>query len=146
MTNEDLPNKKGAEEKAPTKDSMLTALINLTNNAGLEIGITIEVHGIIISGITIRASEYYNAVADQVGKANTNSDIGQKVIDTMSQSYHDIAEELTKEETSDDLPDANYIHLKDVTINTPNGLIHPPLWRTSLSSVDGFTIGQWKQD
>lgn len=127
-----------------TNDSFLTTLVSTVNGGDLTLGITLNVHGTVISGIMISAEEYIKGLGETL--KNSGSKIGQllgdKFINELSQNF-----KVPTDSEEEYIP--QLIHLKNAKFYTPNGGSIPNgegvYWRGKLSSVDGFIWGNLEQ-
>ena len=103
-------------------DRVLQILVSVVNKGGQELGITLNVGGLIVSGILISNKKYWED--SQPGLRDMLKESGEKV-DPQDELY--------------------YIHLKDAMYF--NAGEHPvPVggmwWRGKINSVDGFSLAR----
>jgi hypothetical protein len=121
-----------AEERSV--DPLLRLFTHRANKKGLELEITLEVGGLLISG-------YLTGVAKYCEKLEAQMSEGLARIDPTFN-----ADEVSDEEPATALPMANaedFIHLRDAWISglRSEPAIQAPVWRGRLSSVDAFVLG-----
>lgn len=118
-----------------TKDSTLEFFVTAANKHNFALDITLNVNGILISGTTISAQEYFESLGESFEDGN---EISQK-----------LAEELQKageaaEGGGDD--SIHFIHLKNTKIYLAESKGTPSkgkiLWRGKLAEIDGFFLGK----
>ncbi len=140
-------------------DGYLDWLANGPQEPKLEI--TINVHGVSITGIPITEDEYVELtkafLTDQMERAGHSresirqglveegippDEIRDEAVEAGWQSMYDNA--LGGFEPSGE--GSRYIHLQDVQVRGSGlGRYRAPVWRGRLSSVDGFTFGGPKE-
>lgn len=129
------------EGKYLERDIYLNTIIALIEhkNIQLEVGITLNVGGAIISGIAISRKKYLEGIVNAV--AGDDSDVAQ----LFGEIYGNFLEmEEDSEEETAAPPDYNFIHLKNVQIfgvNQEPISLNDNYWRGKLSAVDGYMIG-----
>lgn len=143
----DLENKR---KRLDSVDWFLTNLVNLANDAGVGIGITLNVGGTIISGTLVSGADYFKGFADQMASAFQDKEVSESIRKSYSE-YADLYPKRKLDENGDDVggeretPTPSYIHLQNAkffangqaTIPGEDGL----WWRGRLSAVDGFSLG-----
>lgn len=133
---------------------MLRALVNLTNHNGLEIGLTLHVSGIIVSGTLISFGTYLKSVAEFVRELRTpGSDVGAEAFavafDHLSDQYQagiaEIDPGVSEDEDAEPGEESSepYIHLRNAVVWAPGTQPTLPktLWRGRLSHVSAWSIG-----
>jgi hypothetical protein len=132
------------------KDSLLEHLIKFANTDALNIGITIFVNGIIVSGTLISSKRYFDGIIHQIYQSNNNTttsderDPKEAIKETFS-FMEDIRSKLDRKSIDQiSAEEVNYIHLEDakfyqsgLPITSEDGLF----WRGKISSIDGFIFG-----
>lgn len=125
-------------------DWFLQTLVNCVNKSTLEIGITLSVQGLVISGVLISGKAYFKEMPELVTAA-----CPEEFRESFKQ-FLAIPGTLYAGDTNENV-DINaalpqYIDLRDARIFTSN---NPPLptntgfhWRGLLSAVSGFSMGQ----
>lgn len=124
------------------EDRVLQILVSFAIS-NIEVGITLYVGGLIISGTIISAQKYFRLFSESMRTASGN--ISEGLIDAIASSF--APKEIVEEEI--DVSDAfkyqaPFIHLKDALIIQTSGSppeIKIPLTRIKIVSVDGFTLG-----
>jgi hypothetical protein len=138
-------------------DWFLQDLVNMANKWGLEIGITLNIGGSLISGIIISGDKYFKefALLFRSGFSNPKfENVGEKLeayIFEYSKIYA-FQEETEKNEKGKKESEDNkqkgpsFIHLSNARIYSHSGEPIPKnnsvLWRGKISSVDGFSLGK----
>ncbi|MDB6061290.1 MAG: hypothetical protein JWM78_1393 [Verrucomicrobiaceae bacterium] len=123
----------------PKADWLLSMLVSFANELSLELGVTINTGGAIISGTLIGGKTYLVELSEVFAKANGE----QAVNDALSQGILRNQNIYETDETPA-LPPA-YIHLRNARFWAPDGeslaATQGFLWRARLSEVSGFSIG-----
>jgi hypothetical protein len=124
-------------------DELFERLVHLTNTTDLEIGVTLHVNGLVITGKLISGATYWSLSARDLRERSVGS---RDLVDAMAQSMENVAAEYrdTLAEESDSHPMQGFVHLKDARTVTPKGGIPRAgaFWRGRLDSIDGFTLGE----
>lgn len=172
-----------AKEQGRKADGFLRKVAFMAEDGSLGFPLTLSVGGLLISGITVSASEFFDhnlarlgeafgvelplrAIADIAETEATTAEAdrtitGAELILFMVQNERDLstASEVKRREilasvdnTEDGPPQEladyqpQYIHLRDATIFHPAQTKpiqgQPIWWRSPLTAVDGFFIGQ----
>ncbi|WMT13365.1 gas vesicle protein [Serratia fonticola] len=122
-------------------DANLFFLVNTVNRFDFEMGVTILVKGIVITGLLISGQKYHREMAQGIAKAGT-------VGEALAGYFRDTAENMyapskNEEGEYNDTP-CNYIHLKDISMQGGGGgfnKLNNAFLRVSLEEVDGHIIG-----
>ncbi|WHY93738.1 gas vesicle accessory protein GvpU [Neobacillus cucumis] len=130
------------------RDVFLQSLVFLANNpeTKLEMGITLNLAGSIVSGTLIGDSTYFELIKEKM-----NSSLNERESSFMTSVINRLTDEINKneEDSEDSGLISNFIHLKDAKFYTPgnnNPLITVgALWRGKLADVVGFTFGNLSQ-
>ena len=133
----------GAKENRPTKaevtDYFLVSHVIAANN-GLSFSITLNVGGILISGLLIGGKEYFQEFGRVFQDAHPNDP--DRTYEKSIQALGDIYD------GSDAKEPPLYIHLKDAKFYSGGIGSGTPkdgaLWRGRISSVDGFILGSFQ--
>lgn len=132
-----------------SKDGLLANLVNGVNQfPGFEMGITLHVNGLIISGMLCSTVSFLKEQAElirRIGSPNTQefADIFGSFAEAAlpqdaDQDGDDGQEPATEEQR---LPD--FIHLRAATVHAPgtSTVLPETLWRGQLDHVSGWSIG-----
>jgi hypothetical protein len=124
-------------------DDLFQRLVHLINTTDIEIGVTLHVNGVVVTGKLVSGTTYWASSADYL-RENTTGDPG--LVEAMAKSMERVArdyDETRGEDTESDTM-AQFVHMRDARSVTPKGGIprDGTFWRGRLASVDGFTLGE----
>src|SRR5450755_3147485 len=74
ITREESVGKTPSRFEHPTVDFVLQAIVDLTNETGIEMGITLCVGGIVVSGQLISGKTYFEEIANEALQASGPAD------------------------------------------------------------------------
>lgn len=128
-------------------DWFLQSLVNISTNASLNIGITLQVSGMLVSGQLVGGQKYFEAFAEELsagcGDLDPDSEF-KKIIASFGDRYKP---DPTGEEKR---PLPHYIHLKNARFFNTSGKPIPGnrgvWWRGRLCEVGGFILGELKAE
>jgi hypothetical protein len=143
-------------------DWSLAALVGIINGLEkVEIGVTLLVHGQVVSGLAVSGRQFFQAVADAtrgahgVGAGESEA-VVRSAMAEMFESFRDVYPTLREEGGDEEGGDeeggeeegpprkAAYLHLKNaqVFLGGQAPLSNQGVWlRVRLASVDGFAMG-----
>ncbi|WP_347552978.1 hypothetical protein ABFG93_22275 (plasmid) [Pseudalkalibacillus hwajinpoensis] len=129
-----MSNKKN--DPAGTDDAIILMFLSLVEEDGIEVPITLNVKGVIVSGILIGANAYYEGISEisKQLKDNTMSKIIGKKFTVLKEAY------LKQLEDSKEENPATFLHLKDITFTGVEGYSHSNWWRGRISSIDAISF------
>jgi hypothetical protein len=134
-------------------DFLLQAIVDLANNTGIEMGITLCVGGTVLSGQLISGKAYFEEIANEALQASGSADAGVRLVlsEFLGNLGKSIYERTENEEESGKEVDRTmkrlpgFIHLRDAKFFHNSGQPMPGnrgiRWRGRLSAVDGFSLG-----
>lgn len=128
---------------AAQSDWFLQRLASLVNDDELEIGITLQVSGLLVSGVLVSGAAYFQAIAQNFSEGlSAHADFAQAMKDGIG-SFSGV---YAQGGTSAAPPLPQYLHLKNAQFFNTAGVPIPEnqrvWWRGRVSEVGGFTIGQ----
>lgn len=145
------------ELQAP--DEFLQMLVDWAN-LGMEFDIMLATGGLLISGRMIGYLEYIRSLEEQdwnvrfenPADEDTAGDAAKGFRDSLLKAIHEAGNRLQEKRDkrfenagSDEEPEEStyaFINLRNARIVAADGsLLHHPLWRLRVSSVDGFSFG-----
>lgn len=125
-----------------TNDAIMLMFLDLVEEDGIEVDVTLSVNGTIVSGTLIGATAYYEGVTE-ASKSLEDSTMS-KII---SKKFHDLKEEYAKQKQEEDKESKDkensftFIHLKNAKyINANDKGSNGTWWRGKIASVDGFSF------
>lgn len=124
-------------------DWFLQSLVKLANGIpALEIGITLQVSGMLVSGSLVSGARYFEGFSEEFSSAFTDDGIA----DSIKDSYNKFSELYPSgEDKNISSPPPQFIHLKNArffnTAGSPIPTNRGVWWRGRVSEVGGFSIG-----
>ena len=124
-------------------DWFLQSLVNMANN-GIEVGVTLQVSGLLVSGVLTGGKAYFEGFAEDFSGGLNDPEVAESVRSSFAK-FGDIY----KKEDGDEPPPPQYIHLKNARFFNTSGNPIPGnkgvWWRGRISEVAGFTLGSLGQ-
>jgi hypothetical protein len=130
----------------PSFDGLLGVLVRTMNALpGSEIGVTLHVSGVIISGQIIAMSDYFAGLAAEIAGASGSPDSAAGRA-AFAEIFAKLAADSRPAPDTDPTgqPDPDFIHLRDARVISPNtgrAALPPGLWRGRLSHVSAWSLG-----
>lgn len=144
-----------AEETASETDAdtLLQNLVMIVNDVhskvkegSIEIGITLYVGGLIITGNMVSSTAYFQGLAQGMAVADAPETI-RNAFQGLFEELSDLPQPSDEELTSEKNKPPKYVHLKNAKSFLANGSMLPARngvwWRGRLSEVDGFAFGTY---
>ena len=126
---------------AETYDWFLQALVNMANRSSLEVEVTLQRSGFLISGLLVNGQAYVEGLAKDFSIAPSN---GPEVYEQVRNRFSKFGENLDLEEGDETLL-PQYIHLKNARFFNVSGTSisedRAVWWRGRISEVCGFMLG-----
>lgn len=127
------------------KDWFLQTLVGMAND-GFGIGLSLNVGGLIISGVLCSGKDYFYSFGEQLGDAYRDSPDGAA---EFAKSYKALGDDVYSESEENPSP-ASYIHMKNAQFFSPKGDSIPSngegtLWRGKVAEIDGFSLGRFSK-
>jgi len=126
-------------------DWFLQSTIENIVSHGVEIGVTLTVNGVIVSGMLIGGKKYFEELSKTLKAASREPDDISNTLGDAWKQYTAIYEKPEGAPEDWKPNPVGYIHLMNARFFAPGQAPIPAnqgvLWRGKLSSVDGFTIG-----
>lgn len=141
---ESLPERKVTDAQP---DPMLRAIAAVPENSSLELGVTLNVKGLIITGFIISQKTYFDALITGLDEVNQDSEVKTSLQHFLSELKGKLVPESRSEAENHQQPMLpKLIHLRNVKIYPSEGRGMPTygdaLWRGKIDAVDGFTLGE----
>ncbi|MEC2074080.1 gas vesicle accessory protein GvpU [Alkalihalophilus marmarensis] len=130
------------EENPSTDDAVMQMLLDLSDQDGIEIGITLNMNGTVIAGKLISPQMYYEGLILSAENV-TNSTLRQVLHKKFSDLKESFLSERQEQEKSDKEMVLTFIHLRDASYlpSSSNSISHSEAWwRGRIDSIDGFSI------
>lgn len=124
---------------AEERDWLLESIVELAA-IGLEVGMTLSIRGLLVSGVVISPKTYLAESASEV-RSSILSKPGEMLGDFFERHAHD---KLANSPDGYRAP-SSYVHMRNPIFIAPNGntsTVRESLWRWKLSEVDGFSLSQ----
>lgn len=131
-------------EQMATDDAIVLMFLSLVEEDGIEVAVTLNVKGVVISGLLIGASTYYEGITEssQELSDSTMSKIISKKFNDLKEAY--FKQKLEEDEKEDTENPPTFIHLKNAIYLNKGGQSIPTKsstwWRGRISSLDGFSF------
>ena len=124
-------------QSQPEKDVFLALIVQGINQTKSEMGLTLHVNGLVVSGVLCSMTTYALEQADMLRRHGVPG--FAEVFDTLADGQG----EATAADEAGGLPD--FIHLKDATVYAPGSGTSLPktLWRGRLGHVSGWSVGSY---
>lgn len=122
-------------------DWYLQTLVELVNRTDGEFPITLYVGGVVVSGYLTGGLKYFSGLQKQLKEFFGN---GDNIEETTALMVAHAKEVYSLENTTDQPPLAQYIHLRSARVFAPGQVPMPRegcWWRGKLASVSGFSFG-----
>jgi len=126
------------------KDWFLENLVNTVNSSDIEIGITLQMDGFLVSGHIVNGRKYFDGFSGEFISETSVAFGNREALENIRQAFDKYASLYDSEESSDD-NGASFIHLQDARFFNTNGAPIPNnrgmWWRGRISEVSGFILG-----
>jgi len=134
-------------------DWFLQNLVSLVNTTPLEVGITLNVSGSLISGVLIGGKKYFELFAKEISDNFPIEDgpDGLKSRELLYDAYAQFGDiyNISSEDKINKNSPPQYIHLLNSRNYSADGAIPSNLgvlWRGKINAVSGFSLGQLSSD
>ena len=124
-------------------DPMLRLLVQSANAHGLELPLTVHVHGALITGVLTSAETFWKKTGSFLRSMTDAGEAGEALAGMMDSAASTQRDAWGSHADGGDLPIPRFIHLRDARTVTQAGLapVGGIAWRGYLESVDGFSVG-----
>ncbi len=154
-TDSSAPAAAGGRDPHTLPDGTLRMLVDLVNRSGvIELGITLHMSGLLISGKLISGRSYFEAFKDEVTQSGGDDSEGSRTLrDGLGTLFAHLAEQYREREADsgadEELDDAArvefeniaFIHLREATSMAAGGTYNLGMWRARLIDVSGWRLG-----
>lgn len=130
---------------APEADHFLRFLVTVMDNTDLEVGVTLNVGSVLVSGLLVGYDKYVEGVVSQLRKAGGDKEANM-FVEEIFRRYAEVYNSDVEGDDPTPQPDMDtiYIHLAEARFFAPGSAPLPVegvWWRGRLSEVQGFTLG-----
>jgi hypothetical protein len=120
-------------------DWFLERIVKTIDGTDDEIGITLNIGGILLSGLIISVHKYFQWFADSMGIDDADRE-------RLREYYKVYGDVYLKEKEANAKPPV-FIHMKDAKFYQPGGnnsipTVEGSYWRGRITTVDGFILGK----
>lgn len=124
-------------------DWFLQSLVSMANQSNIEIGITLQVSGMLVSGSLVSGKQYFEGFANDFVTPFANDPETANAIKDSFGAYGEIYSQ--PKEGEPDRPAPQFVHLKNARFFNTAGNPIPGnkgvWWRGRICEVGGFTLG-----
>jgi hypothetical protein len=124
-------------------DWFLQSTIENIVSLGVDIGVTLSVNGVIVSGMLINGKKYFELLGDAMIDAAKQPEDLTNVLGKAWKGHMALYEKPEGAPEGWKIPSAGYAHLMNAKFLSPGQIAMPDgagmFWRCKLSSVDGFS-------
>jgi hypothetical protein len=135
----------------PNVDVILQGLVAATNQLkDSEIGVTLHVSGIIVSGTLISYTAYleelYASMRTDDAEYQTFGDLLAGVVAEVDSAFNPESTREAKQEEAEETLPPSFIHLREAVVWAPDArsVLPPALWRGRLSQVSAWSPGVFR--
>jgi hypothetical protein len=136
----------GGVESELAPDNVFAMLIHVANTSDVEMGITLHVHGQMITGRLISGATFWTECAEELRSGGQGP---TELLEAMAESMEHVAEGYRRTYAGDGIDSDNpsksaFVHLRNAHTLGPQGPTPTDgaFWRGRLAAVDGFTFGE----
>ena len=137
-------------------DWFLQSLVDIVTPGNISFGITLSLGGTLVTGTLVSGKQYFEGFAEQFAAAwpGDDPDAVRAALSKFARIYESSEEGRAEAKESDsessvEPPRPGYIHLKNARIMRQGNVMVPSdrlaWWRSRISAVDGFTLGEISQ-
>jgi hypothetical protein len=122
------------------QDFALQMWVNLVEKQDMEIGMMLQMHGLLVFGTMVSTLHYAQFYIDLNEELYRESEPG--TTDLLKEYYAALVPPLDQEIGPEGLPVVFRVaHMKDVIVMSGGHKVRLPYWRGKISEVDAFVIG-----
>ncbi len=123
------------------RDWFLQNLVNMVNARDIELGITLNSGGFLVSGLLVSGKKFFGGLGADLSVSFTDPEVRAGI----EQSYAQIGEIYAAGRTGETAAPPNYLHLMQARFFHTGGQPVPATdgvwWRGRISEVSGFFLG-----
>jgi hypothetical protein len=132
-------------------DRLLMGLVDQVNTLDMDVGVTLHVCGVVVSGTLISGSKFFGQISKTLKEAAARENA--KTAEGLAEAFATVAEsyrqwaQRERDQTYNDGQEAlrsptQYIHLQNAAVHAAGGPPPPGmLWRGRLAHVSGWSFG-----
>jgi hypothetical protein len=141
-----MSDEKTANINETTNDWFLQFLVDRVNGTTVEIGITLQIGGLLVSGILVGGDKYFEGFGEDIAAAKSDD---KESAETHRTAFAKLGERYKQhpeaEGTEQNRPLPLFIHLKNAKFYSPGEKPIPAnggvWWRGRISEVSAFILG-----
>jgi len=123
------------------RDWFLQNLVNMVNARNIELGITLNSGGFLVSGLLVSGKKFFSGLASDLSISFQDPEVRNSI----EQSYAQIGEIYATGRGGETIAPPNYLHLMQArffhTAGQPVPAADGVWWRGRISEVSGFFLG-----
>jgi hypothetical protein len=131
-------------EPPPELDHFLRFLVTIVDKADVEVGVTLNVGGLLVSGLLVGYDKYAEGVVSQLKEAGGSKEANAFLEEAFKRYAEVFSDEGGDDPVSQLDMDTPYVHLGEARFFAPGSTplpIEGVWWRGRLSEVEGFMPG-----
>lgn len=126
------------------KDWFLENLVETVNNSSIEIGITLQMDGFLVSGHIVNGRKYFDGFSQEFISETSVTFGNKEALNNINEAFEKYAS-LYDAKAEAGEAGASFIHLENARFFNTNGAPIPNnrgmWWRGRISEVSGFILG-----
>jgi len=127
------------------KDWFLENLVSTVNNSDIEIGITLQMDGFLVSGHIVNGRKYFDGFSAEFISETSVAFGNKEALKNIEQAFNKYASLYDGQTDDPEEHGANFIHLEGARFFNTAGAPIPNnrgmWWRGRISEVGGFILG-----
>ncbi|RZM78704.1 gas vesicle accessory protein GvpU [Leptolyngbya iicbica] len=133
---------KSRAARAPLEsDRLLQALALVPEKTSIELGITLNLDGLLVTGFVISQEAYFEQLTQGIRETKADDEMKSLLEDFLTELKEPIIKSTAEKATF-----PRFIHLRDAKLYPSEGKGMPSLgstlWRGDIDSVSGFCLGE----
>lgn len=126
-------------------DGFLRYLVGIVNKFGVEIPVLLHTHGMLVSGMIIPNSKFFQVTGEKISNSTPKSEAGEAIANIFRQWQEGLEKDNADDDDEKFAENVSFIHLGGAQFFVPgqNPMPAQPIyWRGKLAEIAGFSIGQ----
>lgn len=111
---------------------LLATLVDLAEQGAITASITLQIHGAVVTGTLVRASEHMKGIREQIAGS------APAMADGLKKAQEMLDAQPTDQALIDESP---FVHLREATVWLGGTPVQVPWWAGHLRAVDGWLLG-----